>query len=641
MFQATTATRKILALSKRIRCVQGGTSASKTISILLNIINAAQSDKTPTLTSVVSQTLPHLKKGAIRDFLAIMESHKYFKADRWNKTDFTYTFETGSKIEFFSAESDEKVKGPRRDRLFINEANNIPYGVFDQLEVRTREYIFLDWNPTNEFWFYTEVKPKRTDWELIVLTYRDNEALDKNIVASIEQRKANKNWWQVFGEGQLGITEGRIYTGWLPIEEIPPEAKLERRGLDFGYTNDPTAIVDIYRWNDAFIFDEALYQKGLSNKQIADILNSKEEKVLVVADSAEPKSIDEIASYGVPIIPARKGAGSVNQGIQFVQDQKIFYTTRSANIEREYKNYLWQVDRNGKMLNIPEAGFDHLCFAAGTKIEDQNIEDVGVQTGVEDVFEYEVAGELLRATPSHPILTQRGMATMDALRYDDVVWKKKSLFTQVSGGRVTQKVFVVTCAFISQVTQRILEASTRDCTDLFGKKQTALFLMGSTFIILTRIPLIIHSIILLVLTGVNTCLRIGQRRSENGLKRISRWFAERLLNGRRPEKVRRFVLRWVKLMRGTFLGIKSLGTVIYAGRNISQKNLREDSVITTAVKKRYVGRVPVYNLKTRSGMYLANGIMVSNCDAIRYGLDAYRPAEDPIPAVYDYQPTEY
>lgn len=351
-------------MKKRIRVVQGGTSASKTISILLYLIHLAQSDKTPTLTSVVSQTLPHLKKGAIRDFLAIMESHKYFKADRWNKTDFTYTFETGSKIEFFSAESDEKVKGPRRDRLFINEANNVPYGVFDQLEVRTKEVIFIDFNPTNEFWYFTEIKGKRDDVDHIVLTYKDNEALPKEIVDSIEKRKDNKNWWQVFGMGQLGLTEGRIYSNWTPIEAIPPEARLLRRGMDFGYTNDPTAIVDVYKWNDAFVLDERLYRKGMSNKQIADfLLNVEEPNTLVKADSAEPKSIDEIASYGVNILGCKKGPDSVRQGIAFLQAQKIFYTTRSINIDREYRNYLWRTDRDGKPMNVPEDGFNHILDA--------------------------------------------------------------------------------------------------------------------------------------------------------------------------------------------------------------------------------------------------------------------------------------
>ena len=358
MFQKTTATKKILKLKKRLRCVQGGTSASKTVSIMLYLIAKAQSDRVPTLTSIVSESFPHLKRGVMRDFLLIMQEHLYFKDDFWNKTDYTYTFETGSKIEFFSADQPDKVRGPRRDRLFINEANNIPYEAFDQLEVRTKEFIFLDWNPTNEFWYYTEIQDKRDDYEHIILTYKDNEALSSQIIESIEQRKGRKGWWAVYGEGQLGEVEGKIYKDWLIIDEIPHEARLERIGMDFGYTNDPSSIVAIYKYNDGFILDEITYQKGLSNKQLADILLNQGTNI-VVADSAEPKSIDEIRSYGVNIIGSTKGQGSVNQGIQFIQSQRISVTKRSFNIIKEYRNYLWETDRDGKILNEPEHQFSH------------------------------------------------------------------------------------------------------------------------------------------------------------------------------------------------------------------------------------------------------------------------------------------
>lgn len=363
MFSLTSATKKIAALSKRIRAIQGGTSASKTISILLLLIHEAQSDKTPTLTSIVSESFPHLKRGVMRDFLAIMEQHRYFKDEAWNKTDFIYTFETGSKIEFFSADQPSKVRGPRRDRLFINEANNVPYEAFDQLEVRTKDYIYLDWNPTTEFWFYNEVQGKRNDVDHIIITYRDNEALDGSIVRSIEQRKDNKAWWQVYGDGLLGEVETRIYTGWKVIDEVPHEARLERYGLDFGYSNDPTAIVAIYYYNGGYIWDEIAYQKGLSNKQIADILINLS-KAVVIADSAEPKSIDEIYSYGVTILPANKGPGSVLQGIQNVQQQQISITKRSVNLLKEYRNYVWITDKEGRIINEPMDLYNH-CMDGG------------------------------------------------------------------------------------------------------------------------------------------------------------------------------------------------------------------------------------------------------------------------------------
>ncbi len=164
-----------------------------------------------------------------------------------------------------------KSEGPRRDRLFINEANNVPYEAFDQLEVRTKECIYLDWNPTTEFWFYDQVQGKRDDVDHLIITYRDNEALDPQIVKSIEQRKGNKAWWTVYGEGLLGEVETRIYTGWKIIDDIPHEARLERYGLDFGYSNDPAAIVAIHYFNGGYIWDEICYQKGLSNKNLADV----------------------------------------------------------------------------------------------------------------------------------------------------------------------------------------------------------------------------------------------------------------------------------------------------------------------------------------------------------------------------------
>lgn len=353
----TTAVRKIATLEKRIRAIQGGTSAGKTIGVIEILIDQAQTDSTPTLTSIVSESFPHLKRGAMRDFLNIMEEQGYFKPELWNKTDYTYTLETGSKIEFFSADQPGKVRGPRRDRLFINEANNIPFETFEQLEVRTKEAIWLDWNPVNEFWFYDKVA-NRDDVEHIILTYKDNEGLAPEIVKSIEQRKERKDWWQVYGLGLLGEVEGKIYKGWEIIDEIPHQARLEKYGLDFGYTNDPTAIVAIYYYNGGYILDEVAYLKGLSNKQIADTLLTRI-PALVIADSAEPKSIDEIRGYGINIQPADKGKDSVRNGIQYVQDQKISVTKRSLNVIKEYRNYLWQVDKDGKILNEPEHTFSH------------------------------------------------------------------------------------------------------------------------------------------------------------------------------------------------------------------------------------------------------------------------------------------
>lgn len=397
MFIATTATSRILNLKKRIRAIQGGTAASKTISILLVLIDMAQSDTTPTLTSIVSESIPHLKRGAMRDFLAILEQHKYFSDSAWNRTDFIYTFPNGSRIEFFGADSPDKVRGPRRDRLFLNEANNVSQSAFDQLEVRTKELIFLDWNPTNEYWFYTDILPTRQqDIDHITLTYKDNEALDPAIVQSIESRQNNRNWWQVYGLGQLGEVESRVYTGWQVIDAVPHEARLERRGLDFGYTNDPTAIVDLYWYNGSIVIDERLYRKGMSNRDIADaIRNAPNPSVLVKADSAEPKSIDEIRSYGVNIVAAQKGPDSIRQGIQYLRDQKVSVTKQSTNLIKEYHNYLYETDKDGKILNVPIGIWNHCLDAVRYGVENWRESDPLFDQKLRHVQRLAEAGEFV------------------------------------------------------------------------------------------------------------------------------------------------------------------------------------------------------------------------------------------------------
>lgn len=358
-FKAVTATRKLAKLDKRIRAAAGGTSASKTISILLILIAKAQyaaNDNQSLLISIVSESLPHLKRGVMRDFINIMEGHNYFKESNWNRTDFIYTFGPNVKIEFFGVDSPDKVRGPRRDILFMNEANNCPFESFEQLEVRTKQEIWLDWNPTNEFWFYTEILPfRKDDLDFITLTYKDNESLDPNIVASIESRKHNKGWWNVYGLGQLGEVEGKIYKDWAIIDEIPHEARLERYGLDFGYANDPAALIALYYYNGGYIIDELLFRTHMSNRKVADfIINSENPNALVIADSAEPKSIAEMQEYGVNIIGAQKGPGSRNQGIQYVQDQRVSVTKRSTNVIKAYRNYMWKTDRDGKIVEIPD-----------------------------------------------------------------------------------------------------------------------------------------------------------------------------------------------------------------------------------------------------------------------------------------------
>lgn len=317
---------------------------------------------------IFAESYPHLEDGAIKDFKSIMISHGYWKDKCWNSTKHLYTFSTNTVIKFIAVDKLGKAKGPRRDVGFINEANHaMTWEVFDQLLVRTREIMWLDWNPSNEFWYDDRIKDNR-DHDFLRLTYLDClEALDPAIVEDIESHKEDKNWWLVYGQGYHGEIEGKIYNNWKIVDEVPHEARLERRGLDFGYSNDPTAIIDIYRYNGGYILDEQLCRKGMHNKDIVDVIKNLPD-TLTVADSAEPKSIDEIKNYGINIIGCKKqapktfGSMSIKSGsegsyvkwsIGIVQQQQISMTKRSVNLIKAYRNYLWDTDKDGKILNAP------------------------------------------------------------------------------------------------------------------------------------------------------------------------------------------------------------------------------------------------------------------------------------------------
>jgi len=363
MFQKTTAQSKIAKLKKRVRVVRGGTSSSKTFSIIPLLIDYAIATPKSEI-SIVAETIPQLRRGALRDFLKIMDLIGMYDDSRFNKSSLVYTFSNGSYIEFFSADMSAKLRGARRDVLFVNECNNVEWEAYYQMAIRTRKFIYLDYNPVAEFWVDTELM-NDVDTDFVVLTYKDNEALDKSIVQEIEKARDKAetseywaNWWRVYGLGQLGQVQGTIFTNWHQIDNVPQEAKYIGIGLDFGYSNDPTAIVMVYKWNNEFILDEIAYQKELSNKAIADIL--KPYGGLVVCDSAEPKSIADLRSYGINATPCVKGKDSIINGIQKIQAlDRIHITKRSTNLIKEFRGYVWKTDRNGTALNEPIDFLNH------------------------------------------------------------------------------------------------------------------------------------------------------------------------------------------------------------------------------------------------------------------------------------------
>ena len=366
----TTAKRKIESLTQRKRVIQGGTSASKTFSILCVLIKQACRKKTEI--SIVGETVPHLRRGAIRDFIKIMIAKGIFVPARWNKTLLTYQFANRSTIEFFSADQEARLRGARRQVLFINEANNIDFESYYQLAIRTSEAIYIDFNPTHEFWAHTEVL-READSELLILTYQDNEALPDTIRKDIELNRTKAetsaywaNWWKVYGLGQVGTLQGAIYEDFEVVEGIDvSRAKFVALGLDWGFSNDPTAIVAIYRQGDCLLIQELLYATGLTNQDIADKLRSLgiTRAWEIVADSAEPKSIEEIYRLGFNIKPAEKGPDSVRNGIDILKRFKLQVTKDSTNLIKELRSYTWATDKEGKNTGVPIDSFNHACDA--------------------------------------------------------------------------------------------------------------------------------------------------------------------------------------------------------------------------------------------------------------------------------------
>lgn len=349
--------------NKRIQVHQGGTRSGKTYSLLLVLIELAYKNPNAGATiTIARKTFPALRASVMRDFFEILNRENIYNEAHHNKSDATYIL-FGNLVEFISIDQAQKVRGRKRDVLFINEANELALEDWRQLLIRTTGNILLDYNPSDEFsWIYEQVIP-REDAAFFQTTYLDNPFLDEALVAEIERLKdADENFWRVYGLGERGQSRSTIFNHYIQTEDVGPDWKLLAYGLDFGYTNDPTAAVAVYTNGNQLLFDEVLYQSGLANRQIAKLLDVG--KAPIIADSAEPKSIDELHGYGLNVHPARKGPDSVRSGIQYLHSKPLYITARSVNLLKELRNYKWREDKNGRILNEPVDAFNHAIDAA-------------------------------------------------------------------------------------------------------------------------------------------------------------------------------------------------------------------------------------------------------------------------------------
>lgn len=371
----TTAFEKIESMNARINIIQGGTSSSKTYSVLMMLVDLSFEVKNKTIT-IMTDTLPALRRGAMKDWRDILRDscrERYFSE---RVTEHTWTnLCTGTRVEFLSCD-DMGALGARRDYLFVNEANRITYETFGQLEIRTLERIWLDYNPSSRFWVMSEVMEKRTDWQFIKLTYRDNEALPDTVLQALLQRRGDgkSNWWRVYGEGEIGSLEGNVYEGWLPVDTVPEGYVLQRYGVDFGFSNDPTAVVAVYEGEDKSIcLDLKLYETKMLTPRLVENLKKLPDG-LFVCDNARPEIIAELQANGVRAIGCNKTPGEKMNGklynIELVKRRKVLYVN-NKDLEREYLTYAWRTKKStGEQLDEPQDGNDHAMDAAAYAVRD-------------------------------------------------------------------------------------------------------------------------------------------------------------------------------------------------------------------------------------------------------------------------------
>lgn len=433
---------------------QGSARSSKTYTIVIWLIVRCLLFPGTTV-AIVRGTRPALKGTVYRDFEEIMKRMGQWDAKCMNKTDLQYTFPNGSWIEFFPATDDQRLRGRKRMILYVNEANELTYDEWTQLKLRTTLFTLIDYNPSfdDEHWIVEKVNSSPRTF-FFISTYKDNPFLEQQVIDSIEELKdTSPSLWQVYGLGQRAIVEGRIFKTYEVVDVLPPQARKHRYlALDFGYANDPTAIVLVSIVGKVLYLQELCYRtKMLTDDIISELKLQQSWMPKVWADSAEPREIEEIYNAGIDIHAVKKYPGSVKAGLQKMQEFKLVVTRDSVNLIKELKSYVYRKDKNGKWLNEPVDAFNH-CFTADTLITTQQgskrIADIRIgdkvltsdgwhavrkvwNNGVREIKRFTLGfGDrqiVIRATPEHLVKTVAKWQKIECLHVGDVV------FTQTQG----------------------------------------------------------------------------------------------------------------------------------------------------------------------------------------------------------------
>jgi len=352
--------------TKRFVINCGGTRSGKTIAILQVLIVKALESTQPLVISIVRKSFPSLKKSVYRDFISILDGLGLYNVEDHNKSENIYRL-NGCTFEFFSIDNAQKYRGSKRDILYLNEATEFDFEDVFQLQIRTTQQIFCDYNPSLESgWIYDIEEQRKDEVDFFRSTYRDNPFLEQSLIDEIERLKdTDDSYWNIYGLGVRGKAIDLVYQFQL-IDDIPVDtAELIGLGLDFGFSQDPTAIVEVWRQGDNLYLNELLYQRGRTNSDIAEELRALgvDKRVDIVADSAEPKSVEELRRFGYRVQPAKKGQDSIRNGIDILKRHKIYITRESVNLIVEFQRYKWVKDANGIMLNRPIDAYNHAMDA--------------------------------------------------------------------------------------------------------------------------------------------------------------------------------------------------------------------------------------------------------------------------------------